>query len=59
MKDIHSWEENVYTDNNTVDFTMELRTKLDELLTKMYECQLNEEIKEMNVTLASLPRLFQ
>ena len=51
-KDIHSWEENVYTDNNTVDVTMELRTRLHELLTEIYEYQLNEENEEMTVTLA-------
>ena len=29
--DINFWEENIYTDDNTDDVTMELRTKTDEI----------------------------
>lgn len=36
-EDINFWEENIYTDDNTDDVTMELQTKIDELLTEIYK----------------------
>lgn len=46
-------EENGCSDGNTDNVTVEFRTRLGELLSEIYECQLNEESKEVAVSLAS------
>ena len=50
--DVNFWKENIYAKNTIDTATVELHTRLDEMANEITECQLNEESKEMAVSIA-------
>ena len=50
--DLNFWEGNIYAKNTTDSVTLELHTRLDEMANEISECQLNEESKEVAVSIA-------
>ena len=50
--DLNFWEENIYAKNTIDSVTLELHTRLDEMANEISECQLNEESKEVAVSIA-------
>ena len=51
--DLNFWEENIYAKTTIEIFTFQLQTRLDEMANGISECQLNEESKEVAVSIAS------
>ena len=51
--DLNFWEENIYAKTTIEICTFQLQTRLDEMANGISECQLNEESKEVAVSIAS------
>ena len=47
------WEDNIYAEKKTDGVTLKLHTQFDEMTNKISECQLNEESKEVAVSIVS------
>ena len=50
---LNFWEDNIYAEKKTDGVTLKLHTQFDEMTNKISECQLNEESKEVAVSIVS------
>ena len=51
-EDINFWDENIYTGDRTNDVIVKLQDELEQLSTEIYECELNDDSKQVAVSIA-------
>ena len=49
---LNFWEKNIYTEHTIDSVTLEFHPRLDEITNEISDCQLNEESKEVAVSIA-------